>query len=553
MKYRHLYENAIGVMATTRISYGMILKMNEMALQLFGYSAQEEIMEARSIDEFYVDPEERTRFLKELNERGSLHNHELKFRRKDGTILWVELAAKILVKEGKIDSVFTDISKRKIAEENVHKLTFYDPLTDLPNKQLFRDRLGIAIIKSQRKSKDAIFAVMCVGIDRFKNINDMHGTAAGDMLLKAIAKRLLATFREDDVVSRFDGDKFMTLFSDIASTDDIIDVVRKTFASFENPFLIADEEMYITASLGVCVYPNDGENAEQLINNSESAMYASKERGRGTYQLFDAELNEGLLSRIKMETDLKNAIMEKELETYFQPKVSQYATIQGMESLLRWHSQARGPVSPSQFIGIAEKNGMFVDIGNLVFRESCRLTKKWLDQGFPPLRVSVNISPYQFREDYISTIQAILKDTGLDPGLLEIEITESGIMENEEENIRKLHQLHALGVSISIDDFGTGYSSLSKLKEYPIDTLKIDKSFIDELPHNDKSVTLARTIIDMAHNLGFRVVAEGIERAEQLEFLKNAECDMYQGYYFSRAIPAGEFEERLRVMFGEKA
>jgi predicted signal transduction protein with EAL and GGDEF domain len=316
----------------------------------------------------------------------------------------------------------------------------------------------------------------------------MHGTAAGDMLLKAIAKRLLATFREDDVVSRFDGDKFMTLFSDIASTDDIIDVVRKTFNSFENPFLIADEEMYITASLGVCVYPNDGENAEQLINNSESAMYASKERGRGTYQLFDAELNDGLLSRIKMETDLKTAIMEKELETYFQPKVSHDGTILGMESLIRWHSHTRGPVSPSQFIGIAEKNGMIVDIGNLVLRESCRLTKKWLDQGFPPMRVSVNISPYQFREDYINTIQDILKETGLDPGLLEIEITESGIMENEEENIRKLHQLHNLGVSISIDDFGTGYSSLSKLKEYPIDTLKIDKSFIDELPHNDKSL-----------------------------------------------------------------
>ena len=552
MKYRNLYENALVGMSTTRISDGTILKMNEMALKLFGLSSQDEVPCKTSIDEFYADINDRKLLLRELQDKQYVHNFELQLRKKDGRFFWVELTARMLSREGTIDSVINDITKRKEAEENVHKLTFYDPLTDLPNKTLFRDKLKTSIVKSQRKHKDTVFAVMCIGIDRFKNINDMHGTEAGDSLLRSVAKRLLLTFREDDVVSRFGGDKFMTLFSDIASTDDIIDVVRKTQGSFKKPFTIDGKEFHITSSLGVCVYPNDGNSAEQLINNSESAMYTAKEGGRNAYQLFDASLNDGLISRIRMETDLKSAISKEEFEPYFQPKVNYAGEISGMEALIRWHSPTRGSVLPLEFIGLAEKNGMIIEIGNIILRQSCLQARKWLEMGYPPIRVSVNLSPFQFRQhDYISKIRRILNETGLAPEMLELEITESGIMENEEENIIKLHQLHDMGVSISIDDFGTGYSSLSKLKEYPIDTLKIDKSFIDEVPRNEKSVTLARTIIDLAHNLGFKVVAEGIETREQLDFLHNSQCDMYQGYYFSTPLPASDFEKLLETRFGK--
>ncbi|PKL35466.1 MAG: hypothetical protein CVV44_21925 [Spirochaetae bacterium HGW-Spirochaetae-1] len=554
MKYRHLYENALVGMATTRASDGMILKVNEHALKLFGFASEEEVVNKRTIDEFYADPQNRNQLLHELKTRETIHNYELQFIKNDSMTFWAEVTAKLYLNDDKIETVFMDISKRKIAEENVHKLTFYDSLTDLPNKKMFLAKLQSEIMKSQRKSKENLLSVMCIGLDRFKHINDIHGSAIGDLLLKSIAGRLKVTYREDDIVSRFDGDKFMTLFSDLASADDIIDVVRKTFESFTEPFVLGDLEFYLTASLGVCVYPNDGDNAEMLINNSENAMYNAKEKGRNTYQLFDAELNDGLLNRIKMEQELKDAINNHEFETFFQPKVDFRGNIIGMESLIRWNSALRGSVPPLDFIGLAEKNGMIIEIGNIVLRESCRWNKKWQNMGFPPMKVSVNISPFQFRQDnLIETINNILHETGMAPQWLELEITESGIMENEEENIKKLHSLHELGISISIDDFGTGYSSLSKLKDYPIDTLKIDKTFIDEVPQNIKSMTLATTIIDLAHNLGFKVVAEGIERKDQLDFLHEQKCDHYQGYLFNPPLTAEDFEKKLRASFDPSA
>ncbi len=540
-RYRHLYENALVGMTTTRLTDGMVLKINEVAFRLFGFNSDDEIIGKRAVDEFYCDPAHRETLVHELKSRGTVHNYEIEFKRQDESTFWCELTARAYPGENRIESVLSDITKRKIAENNVYKLTFFDSLTELPNKRMFLSTLKTEIIKSHRK-KNNVFAVMCIGIDRFKHINDMHGTTMGDRLLKSTAERLSSTFRGDDLVSRFDGDKFMILLSEMDGPASILDIVRKTSDSFSSPFLIDEMSFKITICLGVCLYPNDGETAEQLITNSETAMYTAKELGKNSYHLFDADLNRDLLNRLKLEKELADAIIKKEFEMYYQPKVSFDGTIIGMESLIRWNSSTRGYISPAEFIDLAEKTGLIIDIGAIVLRQSCRQNREWQEKGLPPVRVSVNLSPYQFRQTTIvETIRAILEETGLSPEWLELEITESGIMENEEDTILKLNKLHALGVTISIDDFGTGYSSLGKLKDYPVDTLKIDKLFVDEIPHNSKSLMLVTTIIDLAHNLGFKVVAEGIEKREQLDFLEVHNCDFYQGYYFSKPISAEEF------------
>ncbi len=545
-KYRHLYENALVGMTTTRVSDGVILKINEVGYRLFGFNSDEDIVGKRAVDEFYCNPSDRKSLIHELKNKGAVHKYELQFKRQDESSFWCEITAQIYPKEDRIESVISDITKRKVAEENVYKLTFFDSLTELPNKRMFLSNLKTEIIKAQRKSKKNIFAVMCIGIDRFKHINDMHGTKIGDLLLRSIGERLSSTFRGDDLVSRFDGDKFIVLLSEIGNPDDILDVVRKTSDTFSNIFSIEDIDFNITTGLGVCIFPNDGETAEQLIINSETAMYTAKEQGRNSYHLFDADLNKDLLNRLKLEKELADAIIKKEFEMYYQPKVTYDGTITGMESLIRWHSSTRGYISPAEFIDLAEKTGLIIDIGSIVLRQSCRQNRAWQEIGLPPVKVSVNLSPFQFRQkNIVDTIRAILQETELEPKWLELEITESGIMENEEDNIKKLNKLHALGVSISIDDFGTGYSSLSKLKDYPIDTLKIDKLFVDEIPSNPKSMMLATTIIDLAHNLGFKVVAEGIEKRAQLDFLEEQNCDFYQGYYFSKPLSAEDFSEML--------
>ncbi len=545
-KYRHLYENSLVGMMTTRISDGMVLKINEVGFRLFGFKSEDEIIGKKAVDEFYCNPRDRENLIHELAGRGAVYKYELEFKRQDGTSFWCEVTARAYPEEDRIESVIADITKRKIAEENVYKLTFFDSLTELPNKKMFLSNLKTEIIKSQRRGKETIFAVMCIGIDRFKHINDMHGTLVGDRLLRSIGERLTTTFRGDDLVSRFDGDKFMVLLAEIGDPDNILDIVRKTSDTFSKKFTIDDTDFNVTTALGVCIYPNDGETAEQLLINSETAMYTAKEQGRNSYHLFDADLNKDLLNRLRLEKELADAIIKKEFEMYYQPKVTYDGTIIGMEALIRWRSSTRGYISPAEFIDLAEKTGLIIDLGSLVLRQSCRQNRAWQKLGLPPVKVSVNLSPYQFRQkNIVNTIRAILDETGLEPQWLELEITESGIMENEEENIKKLHSLHTLGVSISIDDFGTGYSSLSKLKDYPIDTLKIDKIFVDEIPENQKSMMLATTIIDLAHNLGFKVVAEGIEKRSQLDFLESKECDFYQGYYFSRPLSSKDFSEML--------
>ncbi|MBP7584578.1 MAG: PAS domain S-box protein [Spirochaetes bacterium] len=546
-KYRRLYNNALVGMVTVDYPTMTILETNDLGYRIFGYDSCADII-GNALSSVFADPEDLTALIRRLDAQGEAYNVEVPLLNRKGEKVWSEISAKKDDENRELRVVIADISKRKQAEELLTYYTFYDQLTQLPNREMFSNKLHMEIVKSQRHGREKNLAVMCLGLDRFKNINEMHGPALGDRLLQKFAAKLRSSFREDDLVSRLDGDKFMLLFSELGSAEGIVDVVQKTFAVFSDPFLVDGNVFHITASIGVSIFPHDGNREETLMRNAETAMYHAKGRGRNTYYLYDEQMNREIIKRIKMEEELQHAIFRNEFIAHYQPKVTRDGRIIGMESLIRWHSPQRGLVPPFEFIPLAEKNGMIEEIGNIILYQSCIQNYRWQEKGFAPMRVAVNLSPYQFNHpEMVTSICRVLKETRLDPQWLELEITESGIMSNEKESIEKLNELTSLGLSISIDDFGTGYSSLSKLKDYPIDMLKIDKSFIDHLPHNSKSATIATTIIDLAHNLGFRVVAEGVEKEDQLEFLVKNNCDYYQGYYFSKPLSTEDFEKRIRA------
>ncbi len=545
-KYRSLYDNALIGMITTDFKTGIVLESNDLGYGLFGHSSKNEFL-GNAITDYYRNPDDREKLLRDISLKNETHNAEIEMTRADGTPFWAELSARFDAEKGNIDIALIDISKRRSAEEKVTYYTFYDQLTELPNREMFSNRLHTEILRGRNAEVEPCFSVMCMGIDKFKNINEMHGPYVGDKLLQKVARRLKHSFRNDDLVARLDGDKFMMLLTELTHRDNVGNIIQKVFDVFSDPFIIDSNVFSISVSIGVCLYPSDGNSTETLIKNAEMSMYLAKTKSRNSYCLFDAKMNEEMMLKLQLEQELQVAIINNEFVPHFQPKVTQEGRIIGMESLIRWNSPSRGMVSPFHFIPLAETNGMIEEIGNLILLHSCTINKQWQAMGLPPMRVAVNISPMQFRQpNIVSRIEAAIRETGLSPEWLELEITESGIMENEKETILKLNQLNDMGITISIDDFGTGYSSLSKLKDYPIDTLKIDKSFIDNLPHNTKSATIATTIIDLAHNLGFKVVAEGVETKEQLDFLIEHNCDLFQGYFFYKPLPPDVFEKEIR-------
>ncbi len=430
----------------------------------------------------------------------------------------------------------------------------YDPLTGLLNKDTFLARIQVQIFKStRRKNKNGSFSILCLSIDKFKDINDIHGLKAGNYILVETAKRMRNIFRKDDVISRSDGNKFYVLLLDIGKNDNISLVMNKIFTEFDQQIIFDNKSINITVSIGLTLYPEDGNDEITLIKHSEEAMYNARKKKDSSYQLFDEKIHQKLLDRISIDYELKHAILNDEFFPLFQPKYDRSMNITGVEALIRWNSPSRGLVSPFDFIPIAEDNGLIVEIGKIILTKACRQATSWHSSGLKKINVAVNLSPYQFNHrDLVNEIDNIIEESGLDKKFLELEITESGIIMNEYETIEKLKELHDMEISIAIDDFGTGYSSLSKLQNYPIDTLKMDKSFVDHLPHNERSVTLAKTIIDLAHNLGFHVVAEGVETEEQLNFLYTNNCDMFQGYYFEKPVTSEKIIEILETEILEK-
>lgn len=441
-------------------------------------------------------------------------------------------------------SLVEQIRERKLAEERFAHLAHHDSLTGLPNRVLFHDRLRVAMIEAKRREQSV--AVIFLDVDRFKTINDTLGHNAGDDLLKQIATRLTACLRAGDTVSRLAGDEFALALPSVEDTIYTRHLAQRLLACFTKPFRLQAQPIFVTASIGVTHYPDDATSVEDLLKNADTAMYRAKEAGRNNFHFYSADMHAQAVKRLAMENALRGATERGELVLYYQPLVDiKSGQIEGMEALVRWNHPELGLVPPLDFIPLAEETGLIIPIGEWVLRSACTQAREWQNAGLPPLRLSVNLSARQFQKDLAGMVALILDETGLESKYLELELTESMVMQNPEKAVVMLDALDQMGVRLSIDDFGTGYSSLSYLKRFPIDTLKVDRSFVRDIPGDADDMLITSGIISLAHSLGIQVVAEGVETAAQLTFLRMQNCDVMQGYYFSKALPASAFAHLL--------
>lgn len=464
----------------------------------------------------------------------------------DGRILVVELNAIGMYEpsDNKFAShylgtygVAKDISERKKAEETIYYQAYHDLLTGLPNRALFKDRLNLAIAQSRRNGET--FTVMCLDMDHFKVVNDTLGHVFGDELLLVVAARLRGCLRDGDTLARMGGDEFSLLLPQISSAEAVAGVTDKVLGALSKPFHIGPRELFATVSIGVSLYPGDGETGDSLIKHADIALYHAKTCGRGNCQLFHAGMNVPLSNRLSLENDLRHALERNQLVAYYQPQVDlQDGHIVGFECLIRWQHPVRGLVSPAEFIPLAEEIGMIGAIGDWMLNSACHQLKSWKTQGLPQVRLAINISPRQMEHPaFVEHIFDALLEHGLTPGALEVEITESLIMKDVERTVEKLKRLSAGGIKIAIDDFGTGYSSLNYLKKFPIHTIKIDQSFIADI-ERDGDTSIVTAIIAMAKGLHLNLIAEGVETENQLAFLRKMACDEMQGFLFSEPLTA---------------
>jgi len=443
--------------------------------------------------------------------------------------------------------VSRDITPRKQAEERIQYLATHDSLTGLPNRVMFAELLSHVLASARRNRRK--FAVLFIDLDRFKFINDSLGHEAGDALLCEVARRLKDSLRASDIVARMGGDEFVMLLQDLGNSEQAGGIARKLLSAVIKPIELNGQECRVTASIGISVFPDDAPDETSLMTHADLAMYHAKEEGKNNFQFYDGRLETMSLERLALETRLRRAIERNELSLHYQAKLDLGDnTIAGVEALLRWNSPELGAVSPAQFIPLAEETGLILAIGKWVLRSACEQCVQWQNAGLPPVRVSVNLSPRQLNDpELVAAVRTVLADTGLKPDLLELEVTESSVMHNVERALEVLGALKDMGVRLAIDDFGTGYSSLAQLKRFPIDTLKVDRSFIRELPSDSEDKAIAEAIIAMGKTLSLTVVAEGVETREQQEFLRERACDQMQGFFFSKPVPAADFAELLRV------
>jgi diguanylate cyclase (GGDEF)-like protein/PAS domain S-box-containing protein len=460
--------------------------------------------------------------------------------------LWFELSVSRKQLSAELEPRFVvlarDITERKASEQRIMQLAHYDPLTSLPNRVLLADRMKVAIKRAERRS--GRLAVLFVDLDRFKPINDSLGHDIGDHLLKAVAERMQASVRSVDTVSRVGGDEFVVLLSEIETAEDAARVAEKLIFGLSQPYLIEEHELLLTASIGICIYPDNGKESNILLRNADASMYTAKETGRNRYQFYSRDMTVRAIERLSLEHDLRGAAERGEIFLVYQPQI-ELATerIIGAEVLMRWQHPMRGLISPIRFIPVAEDSGLILTIGEWALRESCRQARIWRDRGLLDICISVNVSAVQFRQpDFVATVERALRDTGLSHGNLELELTESVVMQGVEPTLGKLRELDALGVKVAIDDFGTGYSSLSYLRQFTVARLKIDQSFVRDLPGNVDAEAIAAAIVAMGLSLGLRIIAEGVETEAQAEFLQSVLCKEGQGYLFAWPMAADEFE-----------
>jgi len=529
---------------------GRLLDMNASGLVMIEADSRDQVI--GQLATALVTPEHRDayrRFTEDVlhGKRDSLEFEIVGLR---GTRRWIESHAVPLAAEnGKplFLSISRDITERKQAEERLSYLAHHDVLTGLPNRALLDDRLQQAMHEADRRER--LVGVLFLDLDRFKNVNDSLGHAPGDELLRAVAGRLLEVVRKGDTVAHLSGDEFAIVLADMAHVDDAARVARKVLDVFSLPFRVAGRELYITASVGITLYPLDDKEPQALLRDADVAMYRAKETGRNTYQFYSADMTAKAAERLALENALRRAIELDELYLAYQPIVDcDSGAIVGAEALLRWQHHRRGLILPGEFIPLAEETGIIVSLGEWVLRRACTQARTWRDAGLTRLRVSVNLSPRQFQQpDFAATVFRILEETGVDPACLDLEITEGAIMQQPETSIETLRRLSERGIALSVDDFGTGYSSLSYLKRFPINHLKIDRSFVRDITTDPNDAALVNAIITMAKSLDIGVIAEGVETRGQLDYLHAHGCQVAQGYLFSRPVSVDDFARLLRA------
>lgn len=523
---------------------GTIIQVNDKFCQTSGYRSEELIGKNHKMlssgthsKSFFAD-------LWKTISNGEIWSGEICNKAKGGALYWFDTSIVPLKDEnGNIHryiSIRIDITERKKAEERMIHMGTHDGLTGLPNRILLQDRIKQALAHDRRYGTCA--AVFFIDLDQFKVINDSLGHDIGDLLLIEVTSRLLSCVREEDTVARQGGDEFIILLPNIPDPDHAEIIGSTILDILAQPYHIQGNELHISASIGISLFPDDGEDVGMLMKNSDTAMYHAKENGRNNCQRFRPEMNSLAEEKHEMLTYLRKALGNNEFELYYQPIVDiESNKIVSLEALLRWTHPVNGKIPPYEFIPLAEESGLIIPIGSWVLETGCMQLRKWLDQGYDVPQLSINLSVRQFYQKSLTdTIADILKRTGIDGRLLELEITEGILIENTDELIATMYKIKDMGLTISVDDFGTGYSSLSYIKSFPIDTLKIDRSFVTDIPINSGDAAIVKTIIALAHSLKMDVIAEGVENEDQLAFLKEQNCDKYQGYYYSRPCPASE-------------
>ena len=549
-RYHSLFENAIeGIFRTT--PDGHYLDANPALARIYGYDSPADLMEGlRDIrNQLYVDPQQREKFMMEVRIRSAVIGFESQVYRRDGSIIWISENARAVFDENGLVSHYEgtveDVTERRTYQSRIEQQANYDALTGLANRTLLHERLRHSLHTADADGNP--LAVIFVDLDHFKYINDSLGHPAGDSLLQIMSTRLRNCVREGDTVARLGGDEFVLLCHCPGGADEVPAMAERVLRVIAEPWSHELGEFHVTSSLGVALYPQDGSDPETLLKNADAAMYRAKDSGRNTLQFFTAELNDRLTERLDLERRLRKAMERDHLCVHYQPRVDLASgEIVGAEALLRWHVPDEVPVPPSRFIPIAEETGLIVELGRYVLRTACRQNRSWQDEGRQRLVVSVNVSPRQFVHDnFVDMVSEVLRETGLEAQCLELEITESMVMEDAPRFIRILGELRQLGVQTSIDDFGTGYSSLSYLRRFPVHRLKVDRSFVTDVTTNPEDAAIVRTIIALGHNLGLKVIAEGVETPAQLEFLRRIDCDEVQGFIFSPPVPAASLGQML--------
>ncbi len=517
---------------------GRLIEINAAGLAMVEADSQDQMISASMPDLLLPEHREAYQALTKSVLQGNKGMLVFEIQGLKGTRRWLEThAVPMTMRTGEtvLLGITSDITERKHSEERLSYLVHHDELTGLPNRVLFSDRLEQAMIAADRHERLA--AVVFLDLDRFKNINDTLGHEVGDQMLKQVAERLLAAVRGGDTVARLAGDEFSIVLADMAHADDAARVAQKILDAFAQSFRIAGRDLFMGASIGITIFPVDTRDAGELLRNADIAMYRAKDTGGNTYQFYAVEMTTKATEALALGNDLRYGLKRGEFILYYQPIVNSDGNILGAEALLRWQHGRRGLISPAEFIPLAEETGLILPIGEWVLRQACAQAHAWRKPDGALFHMAVNVSPRQFRHDgLVQTVETILKETGLDPRSLNIEITEGVLMQQETLTQELFHQLSGLGVSFSMDDFGTGYSSLSYLKRFPIDYLKIDQSFTRDITTDMSDATIVKAIISMAHGLGIKTIAEGVETKEQRAFLLEHGCDMMQGYYFSRPI-----------------